>query len=540
MSTTYYVREAQTFHSISARRMCCPKYKHTGRKQKLEENYTAYIQCSSHQRSWLVKVSSPPPLFILVQTDIIMSSESPKPGLSKKKQGNKKGGNAAKSTIEKGAASLERDPTVGMKPRAILTGLYGSRGERIRHTVHDGSLLMPREALDLIAEVTKETGVTVPTSFNLPGLDTVLRPCVDPQMETVIITNLCLEKASVIEPSSLSSPDDTDLEGSSVEIVRTKVENRTIVRPIKADCMTSRIRGGGGDDTQTGSTGESQSHSMAAAVGASGDSIQSTPTIQPSTNSESTNTVNPLTTSSIVNITASSIATQPTPGWPATNQASTVPVEMGTPSSVPSSQVSSQSNANAGVATITGNTEGRSSGAASTSTANPVLVTSASSSTAVAAAVTTTTTPQPPSLPPKDDMRIKIERLPSRPIPQWVQHKPGPNDETVTPADQLTPKPFWYSRSEISDVERKMLPEWFNSSAPHRTPQSYMTAREKMIEMSDQVANRNLTNSMIRRTIPGDAGSLHRLRSFLVDWGLINEDGINDSAPTPAVLRAAW
>jgi SWI/SNF related-matrix-associated actin-dependent regulator of chromatin subfamily C len=43
---------------------------------------------------------------------------------------------------------------------------------------------------------------------------------------------------------------------------------------------------------------------------------------------------------------------------------------------------------------------------------------------------------------------------------------------------------------------------------------------------------------MIRRAIVGDAGSLQRLRTFLVNWGIINEDGINDSSPTPAGLRS--
>jgi SWI/SNF related-matrix-associated actin-dependent regulator of chromatin subfamily C len=107
----------------------------------------------------------------------------------------------------------------------------------------------------------------------------------------------------------------------------------------------------------------------------------------------------------------------------------------------------------------------------------------------------------------------------------------------VTPADQLTPKPAWYKKDDVADIERTMLPEWFDSSASHRTPESYIKAREKVIAISETIANRNVTNSMIRRSIFGDAGSLQRLRSFLVNFGLVNEDGINDSAPTPAILR---
>jgi hypothetical protein len=131
----------------------------------------------------------------------------------------------------------------------------------------------------------------------------------------------------------------------------------------------------------------------------------------------------------------------------------------------------------------------------------------------------------------------QVNSLTSKPAPQWEQHRPTPNDETITTADQLPPKPEWYKRAGIDEIERTMLPEWFNSSAPHRTPETFLKSREKIIEMSEALANRNVTNAMIRRTVLGDAGSLHRLRSFLVRWGVINKDGINDSAPTPASLR---
>jgi hypothetical protein len=46
-----------------------------------------------------------------------------------------------------------------------------------------------------------------------------------------------------------------------------------------------------------------------------------------------------------------------------------------------------------------------------------------------------------------------------------------------------------------------------------------------------------LTATSVRRTIPGDAGSLLRLHKFLTTWGLINEDAINDSAPTAPGMR---
>ena len=107
----------------------------------------------------------------------------------------------------------------------------------------------------------------------------------------------------------------------------------------------------------------------------------------------------------------------------------------------------------------------------------------------------------------------------------------------VSADDQLTSKPSWYTKDGVAAIEQTMLPEWFNHSAKHRTPESYIKARETVLEMSATMANRNVTNAMVRRSVVGDAGSLMRLRNFLTHWGLINEDATNDSAPTPSSLR---
>jgi SWI/SNF related-matrix-associated actin-dependent regulator of chromatin subfamily C len=180
-------------------------------------------------------------------------------------------------------------------------------------------------------------------------------------------------------------------------------------------------------------------------------------------------------------------------------------------------------------------------------TPNPAPPTAAALASTTPASATTTTTgsadkvksaPAATAAPKKVEPPLpNVQIISSKPAPQWEQHRPGPNNEMVTPMDQLTPKPSWYTKDGVADMERAMLPEWFDSSAPHRTPESYIQAREKIIVMSYTIAYRNVTNSMIRRSVMGDAGSLQRLRNFLVNFGLINEDGINNSAPTPAVLR---
>jgi hypothetical protein len=100
-----------------------------------------------------------------------------------------------------------------------------------------------------------------------------------------------------------------------------------------------------------------------------------------------------------------------------------------------------------------------------------------------------------------------------------------------------TPNPSWYNSDSVSDLERTMLPEWFDGSATHRTADTYKQARNKIMFISNQLKQRNLTATSVRRTIPGDAGSLLRLHKFLTTWGLINEDAINDSAPTAPGMR---
>jgi len=100
--------------------------------------------------------------------------------------------------------------------------------------------------------------------------------------------------------------------------------------------------------------------------------------------------------------------------------------------------------------------------------------------------------------------------------------------------------PRWYNSKRISDFERSILPEWFNQSAIHRTPSSYLLSRERIIDVAresgtkyvNSTAKKYLTSTAIRRCVPGDAGSLLRLHQFLVNWGFINGSAIGDLAPT--------
>ena len=527
--------------------------------------------------------------------------------------------NSNKDQQQQNETSLVRDISQGMAPRGILTGYYTSQGTRVRHTVHDGALKLPRDAIDLMEQVTEEATaslisttvsgdgndgdgselIDLPTKYELPGLDSVIRPCLDPKLTKITVTELCATttkvaastQPSTLLPSSLSqqgsdqsqqqkseeetnravvnidSDDNTngDVEktledGQSesnvvVNVMRTRAENRIIDRPWLLrrnidegwnDPSTSRIRGGGGDGGDSGTTNEipptANTAGSAAAAFVQGRQV-SQQAAPPSNSPQIYQQQVPIPGGAV---TSNSVAVDtPMPDAPSRGVAS-----LQSQQAQPQQQLQQPSNS---LSTLhppsTGQTMATISSpapSAAMSTPSTTLVPSATtvgsgipSTTAPSAFVSsdTTTAAVSSATDSASAAQAKVETLKKRPAPQWEQFKPGPNDETITPAELLTPKPSWYHPDRISTLERTMLPEWFNGSSSHRTPNTYVKTRERMIQISTELANRNLTNAIIRRSIVGDVGSLHRLRSFLVEWGLINEDGINDSAPTPATLR---
>jgi len=99
--------------------------------------------------------------------------------------------------------------------------------------------------------------------------------------------------------------------------------------------------------------------------------------------------------------------------------------------------------------------------------------------------------------------------------------------KTVPPVDL----PSWYNPKKVSDPEKRLLPEWFNDSATHRTEASYIQAREKMIGVARADPDKFLTATAVRRCVVGDAGSLLRLHELLTHWRLINAFAAGESVP---------
>jgi len=101
--------------------------------------------------------------------------------------------------------------------------------------------------------------------------------------------------------------------------------------------------------------------------------------------------------------------------------------------------------------------------------------------------------------------------------------------------EPTTAFPEWYESKTVSSYERKILPEWFNCSANHRTESSYVTTREKILDEARKSSGKYITPTSIRHCVPGDVGSLTRLFEFLMSHGFINGSAINDTAPCPKV-----
>ena len=451
-------------------------------------------------------------------------------------------------------SSLQRTDGQGMNPRSILMGIYGSRGEKFRHTVHDGALRLPSSAIgildDLQQECTRQTKVGPKKSFRLPSIDGVLRPSMDSSLGSIIVTELTAHKTMPTVPVDVETPEGVP----PPPLAETsKWETHTINRLLKLTPNTDtaeRIRGGGGGDDFTPSP-------FLTATG-------NIPPDQAVTTALQTNSQN--SSSGLRNEITSQVA------HPASDPYAPSGVESGISPEGP--QQSAQATLSADVQAMYPQTQPQMA-LQSSSTLQPDLLVSSPSPKAMppwddtdtpaptqapvpsptalalpAAAPSQTfeeTAPQlvesaaPPqivsssSTAPKAATSAAVVALPSRPRPQWEQLIPGPNDEM--PTEPKTAKPSWYSAEKISEFERSVLPEWFDGSASHRTPDSYRQARERIIHMSDLVGNRFVTGTLVRRTIPGDAGSLLRLHGFLVTWGFINEDAINDSAPTGSGIR---
>ena len=176
--------------------------------------------------------------------------------------------------------------------------------------------------------------------------------------------------------------------------------------------------------------------------------------------------------------------------------------------------------------------------ASTTSGATSAAAAPASNTTVVVVKSESAPAPAPPQ-PPASSLARPV------PLPDTVRlssslHNPSAVPITDDSVRTSAPLPDWYDKEKAADYERRHLPEWFNGSAPHRSESTYLTTRDKMLELARTNQQQHVTATAIRRSVPGDAGSLMRMHRFLSDLGLINAGQVGETSPRdPAVARLA-
>lgn len=80
----------------------------------------------------------------------------------------------------------------------------------------------------------------------------------------------------------------------------------------------------------------------------------------------------------------------------------------------------------------------------------------------------------------------------------------------------------WFDMSKIHPVERRALPEFFNSKNRSKTPSVYKDYRDFMINTYRLRPMEYLTVTACRRNLAGDVCAIMRVHAFLEQWGLVN------------------
>ncbi|KAH9939552.1 Smarcc1 protein [Amylocystis lapponica] len=89
----------------------------------------------------------------------------------------------------------------------------------------------------------------------------------------------------------------------------------------------------------------------------------------------------------------------------------------------------------------------------------------------------------------------------------------------------------WFDMSKIHPIERRAMPEFFNSRHRSKTPAIYKDYRDFMINTYRLRPSEYLTVTACRRNLAGDVCAIMRVHAFLEQWGLINYQIDPDQRP---------
>ncbi|CAH0562382.1 unnamed protein product [Brassicogethes aeneus] len=91
----------------------------------------------------------------------------------------------------------------------------------------------------------------------------------------------------------------------------------------------------------------------------------------------------------------------------------------------------------------------------------------------------------------------------------------------------------WFDYNSIHEVEKRAMPEFFNTKNKSKTPEIYLAYRNFMIDTYRLNPTEYITSTACRRNLAGDVCAIMRVHAFLEQWGLINYQVDTESRPTP-------
>lgn len=90
----------------------------------------------------------------------------------------------------------------------------------------------------------------------------------------------------------------------------------------------------------------------------------------------------------------------------------------------------------------------------------------------------------------------------------------------------------WFDYNSIHEIEKRAMPEFFNSRNKSKTPEIYLAYRNFMVDTYRLNPTEYITSTACRRNLAGDVCAIMRVHAFLEQWGLINYQVDTDSRPT--------
>ncbi|SCV01651.1 LAMI_0G12838g1_1 [Lachancea mirantina] len=80
----------------------------------------------------------------------------------------------------------------------------------------------------------------------------------------------------------------------------------------------------------------------------------------------------------------------------------------------------------------------------------------------------------------------------------------------------------WFQFSEVHEIERRMLADFFDDSSRFKSEKGYKDVRNFMVNTYRLSPYEYLTITAVRRNVAMDVASIVRIHAFLEQWGLIN------------------